>query len=133
LANIAFAFGTLPWLPNPMTNHFNFMTDGTPARFEPPLINAVAISFLVGFITITISVMERALKSSIFFLELIGVSAMIFILFFQWLMFLANQTIPPKVNSDAFWHGYIIFVVFFSITSVCLFLSFCLPKEKSEE
>ncbi len=50
LANIALAFGSLPWLPNPMPVHFSL--DGTPNQFGSPLTGAINLSVGSVFMTL---------------------------------------------------------------------------------
>jgi uncharacterized membrane protein len=42
LANIAFAFGTLPWMPERVAHHFGL--DGVPNGFMSPLTYALVMS-----------------------------------------------------------------------------------------
>jgi len=154
LANIVFAFGSLPWMPNPMGVHFAL--DGTPDGWGPPLVNALLMSLVVGImaasilgsswlITIAPSYSfnmpnrdywmseERrpeTIRRICSFCELIGVWTMLFFLIVQWQIFQANQTVPPKPISIEPYVGILLFVMIFE--TVRSLLSFRLPKEKRQ-
>jgi len=153
LANIAFAFGSLPWMPNPVANHF--AADGTPNGFMPPIADAILMSTIVGFIAFVLLGISflfqlnlpsycfnmpnrdywlneenrpktmRILSLSI---ERIGVVTMLWMLYTQWEIFRANQTIPPKLHSEALYGSTILFVIIIIFEVVRLFLAFQMPK-----
>ena len=156
LANIAFALGSLSWLPNPMAVHFSH--DGTPDGFASPLGNAVLMSLLVGGMGIVffgLSWFMPILPNSCFnlpnrdywfneenrpktirrfsaFLESIGAATMFFFLVLQWEVFQANQTVPPKrLNLDMMFGGSIVLIAFILFESVRLYLAFRLAKRPS--
>ena len=154
LANIAFAFGIIPWMPNPMAVHF--AADGTPDGFASPMDNAASMCTLAGFMAAIIlgtSWLMTVFPSSCFsmpnrdywmseerrpetirrirsFCELLGVWMMLFFLIVQWQIFQANQTVPPKPINIGLYGGILLFVIIFE--TVRSFLSFRLPKEKRQ-
>ena len=152
LANVAFAFGSLPWLPNPMANHFSL--NGTPNRFEPPLINAVAMCVITGFIVFMVRCFSK-LSTSIYsipnrdywlseynrpkmirrlrsFWDSLGFGANLLLLFFQWEMLQANQTIPPHATPFALVYACTALFVFIVVEIIRLYLSFRLPKTETQ-
>jgi len=153
LANIAFAFGSLPWMPNPTAIHFGM--DGTPNGFAHPITCAVFISILSGIMTAVFlgaSLFTLVYPTSIgipnsvywlstenypktcrrlcFYLESLGIATMLFILFLQWELFRANRIVPPKLYHAYFVFGLFTWLIFINVASVHLYLSFHLPKEK---
>ena len=153
LANIAFAFGSLPWMPNPAAVHFGL--GGIPDGFMVPITFARSVSYSVGMSTgvfICISLLMARTPSSLIyipnrgywlnkenrpktlrrlcsFIELCGIVMMLFFLFMQWEIVQANQRVPPKLNGCI----YLVFCtlpVFIAIAFVRLYLSFRLPKDK---
>jgi len=154
LANIAFAFGSLPWMPNSMAVHF--AADGVPDGWGLPLVNALLMSLVVGIMAVSILGTSwlitiapsysfnmpnrdywmseerrpetiRRIRS---FCEWLGVWTMLFFLLIQWQIFQANQTVPPKPISIGLYVGILLFVIIFE--TVRSFLSFRLPKEKRQ-
>ena len=154
LANIAFALGSLPWMPSPMAIHFGL--DGTPNGFAHPITYAMSMSIFVGIVAVlfpSISLVTartpsswinipnrnywlneenrpktlRRLCSSI---ELCGIAMMLVLLFMQWEFLRASQKVPPKLNNGFFWFGICLLLVFITIEHVRLYLSFRLPTDK---
>ena len=156
LANIAFAFGSLPWLPDQVAPHFN--SDGMPTRLEHPIVPAVIMSVVVVFTGATILgaswlmticppysfnipnrdywLSEENRPKTIlrirYSIELIGVGTMLFFLLLQWKVFQANQTVPPKLDGNNIWVGACVLLIVITVDTVRLLLSFRLPKENNE-
>jgi len=153
LANIAFVFGMLPWMPERVAIHFAL--NGTADRFVAPMENAIEMSFTIGLlavfllgISMSMSIMPaflfnvpnrnywlneenrpqtiRQLRS---FLDFVGTGFFLFFLFIQWETFQANQKVPVALNMTAFCIGTGIFVVFVLVEIIRFYLSFRLPKE----
>jgi len=154
-ANIAFAFGTVPWLPEQVAVHFGI--DGVPTRFAPPMESAVMMSvnvFIMGALFFGVSLLMPIIPSKYINLpnnrdywlneenrpktmrricssiELIGVITMFFMLLAQWETFRANQMVPPKLAESNVWFGTGVQLVCVAIVIVRLLLAFRLPKEK---
>ena len=156
LANIAFAFSTLPWMPEKVAVHFGL--NGAPDGWDSSISNAIAMSTTVGllamiFLSISLSMpimptfcfnvpnrhywlnekkrpqTIRRLRS---FLDVTGVGIFLFFLFVQWETFQANQKVPAALNMIEFWTGLGIFFLFIIVESIRLHLVFRLPKEKEE-
>ena len=156
LANIAFAFGSLPWQPEKIAVHFSF--DGTANRFESPIVSAISMSIFVGIMAAVfigasaphlmtrkpelINIPNRdywlneanrqqtiiRLCSS---LGRIGFGVMLLILFSQWELFRANQMVPPVLHSYLFYAiGILVAYIFFD--QVRLYRSFCRLPEDGE-
>jgi len=154
--NIAFAFGSLPWLPDQMAPHFG--SDGTPTRLEPPAFTAVIMSVIAVFIGTTflgVSWLMTVAPSDSFNLpnrdywlnkenrpktirricsvvEFMGTAAMLFMLFVQWELFRANQTVPPKLEGVYVLFGICVFLIFVTIGTTRLYLSFRNTKDTTE-
>jgi uncharacterized membrane protein len=152
LANIAFAFGSLPWMPNPMASHFDL--DGTPNGAASPMVLAIIISTATvfsGTIFLSTSWLMTILPSDYFsipngdywlneenrpqtirricsFTELMGVWMMLFILLIQWEIFQANQTVPTKLGNNVHIASGV-FLLTLTVATVRLLLAFRLPKE----
>jgi len=153
LANIAFAFGSLLWMPEKIAAHFG--PDGNPTRFEPPIVSAVLMSFTVvftGAILLGSSLMTsiippehwnmpnrdywlndenrpQTIRRVCCSLELIGILTMLLILHLQWESFRANLIDPPKL-SHCIYFGLGIYLAAITFETVRLCWSFRLPKEK---
>ena len=154
LANVLFAFGSLPWMPNPAAVHFGL--DGTANRWEPPIVSAISMSIFAGmmaavFIGVSVGVSMSAnhmpqlmnlpnrdywlneenrpatIRRIRFPLEMIGIGTMFFILFLQWEIFQANQTIPPVLRDSSLYAVGILFA-YILFEQVRLWRSFRLPK-----
>ena len=156
LANVAFAFGSLSWMPNPMANHFDL--DGTPNGFMSPAKSALVMSIfcvLGGGICLGISLLTPIIPTECInmpnrdhwlneenrpktirrirsYTELIGIGTMLFFLLLQWEVFQANQTVPPKLLGSNAWFGYGVLLVVLTIETVRFYFTFRLPKEKSQ-
>jgi len=130
LANIAFAFGSLPWQPNPMANHFSL--NGAPTRFEPPIVTAEAMSVSVGVVAYFLVGFSRVktVRRIHSFFDSLGIMTLLFLLLFQWKIFQANQIVPPHSNSIVVLYGWVIIAVFINIQLGRLL--FRLPKENNE-
>ena len=154
LANIAFAFGTLPWMPEKVAVHFGI--HGTPNGWDSPISNAIMMSIVIGLLAVIFLCMS--LSMSIFpsfcysvpnrnywlneenrsqtirrlrsFIKLSGIVVFLFFLFIQWEIFQANQRVPMTLNMIEIWIGMGIFIVFVLVESIRLHLSFRLPKGK---
>ena len=154
LANIAFAFGTLPWMPEKVAIHFGL--GGMADRFVSPMGNAIEMSLTIGIlagilfgVSLSMPIMPtscinipnrnywlneenrpqtiRRLRS---FLDFVGIGVCLFFLFVQWETFQANQRAPVTLNMIEIWIGMGVFVVFVLVESIRLHLAFRLPKEK---
>jgi uncharacterized membrane protein len=153
LANIAFAFGSLPWMPNPMASHFDLR--GTPDGFASPMANAILMSttlVVMGTIIFSVSWLMTITPPKYFNIpnreywlneenrpqtirricsctELMGVWTMLFFLLMQWELFQANQTVPPKLLGNNVYIGCGVLLLLITVDTVRLFLAFRLPKE----
>jgi uncharacterized membrane protein len=155
LANIVFAFGTIPGLPNPMANHFNLA--GQADGFASPMDNAILMSILIsvmaaiflgtsGLMTKIATHMPtqvnipnrdywmneenrpetiRRLRS---FMDSMGFWLMAIFLFLQYETFSANQMVPPALNSVQLWIVLGTFLFLMLYETVRLFSLFRLPK-----
>jgi hypothetical protein len=156
LANIAFAVGTLPWMPETIVTTWGL--DGKPSGIMSPITYALVMSIggvFVGAIILVCSLIiatgaehypesinipnreywlneenrpktARRLCSSA---EFIGVASMLFMLLCEWEIFKANQMVPPKMDNNV--HiGAGILLVIIAIDTVYMLWSFRLPKEK---
>ena len=158
LANIAFAFGSLPWMPNPDINHKGIPTRST--GFEH-IVGAVLMSGIVGIVFafmggyVRENIVKMSNSSEPFripnsdywlneenrpktirrfrsFIESIGVGIMLLILLVQWTNFALAHGVWLKVDSVGMWLAEIVFyffVAFCIIRFVHFRLSFRLPKE----
>ena len=158
LANIAFAFGSLPWMPERVANHFDL--NGVPNGFMSPIVNALLMSVTTGFMG---AIFLGASYLMVFLakhmpefvnipnrdywlneenrpktvqrlcanVELMGVATMIFMLFLQWEIFRANQMVPPKLEGNSTWIGTGILLVVIAI-DIWMLLSFRLPKSEPQ-
>jgi uncharacterized membrane protein len=159
LANIAFAFGSLPWMPERMAVHF--ATDGSVNRFDSSIVYAVimsvvacfvaAIMFGVSFFTSFASThmpesvnipnrdywmneenRPKTIRRLSYPGELIGVGTLLLILLIQWELVRVNLTVPPGQPSISVLMcstGVLLAVIVFE--NVRVFLSFRLPKSES--
>ena len=156
LANIAFAFGSLPWQPNPVAVHFSF--DGTANRFESPIVSAISMSIFVGIIAAVfigasalvpmyatrmperVNIPNRyywlneenrpqTIRRFCFSVERIGIGMMLFILFLQWEIFQANRTVSPLIFRDYLLYLFVAYIIF---DQVRLYRSFCRLPEDDE-
>lgn len=156
LANIVFAFGSLPWLPNQVAVHFD--ANGTPNGFISPVVSAVVMSVTAGFITAimfgisgltTMTVIhmpefvnipnrdywlteenrQKTLRRLRWLTDSIGFLTMLHILFIQWEIFRFNRAVPPKVfNSDMVMYVSIVYLVLLTVVFVRFHMWFRLPK-----
>jgi uncharacterized membrane protein len=157
LANIAFAFGTLPWMPERVAIHFD--SNGVPNGFMSPTTTALLLSFIVGFVGVTIlgcSLLgamiakhmpehfnipnreywlneenrPKTVRRMCSYVESVGVVTMLVILQVQWEIFKANQMVPPKLegNNLHIVTGVLLGVI--AVYTVYLHWSYRLPKEK---
>ena len=157
LANIAFAFGSLPWQPEKIAVHFSL--DGTAGRFESPIVSAISMSIIVGiaaavFIGLSALVSRSAHMPELFnmpnreywlndenrpktirricsSIDMIGIGTMLFILFLQWEMFQANQRVPPILRSYML-YAFGVFVTYIVFDQVRLYRLFCRLPEDGE-
>jgi uncharacterized membrane protein len=158
LANIAFAFGSLLWMPEKIAVHFAL--DGTVNRFEPPHVSAILMSVIACFITASILGLSfmmsfiasnspetfkipnsdywfneenrpKTIRRYCSIIESPGVAIMLFLLLVQWELFRINQTVPPEMpNTEMLMYAGGILLALIVFESVRLFLYFRLPKEK---
>ena len=155
LANIAFAFGSLPWMPNPMA--VRLASDGTPMAFvENPIKHAMLVSISVGIMATVFLYISRIylffcpsgmpfmpnrdywlseenrpkmiLRIHSFF-DSGGFGTMLFFVIGQWVFFQANLGAPPTANLIVLFFGISVIPVFIAVVMVRLYLSFRLPKE----
>ena len=156
LANIAFAFGSIPWMPERMAIRFAF--DGTPSGFMSPVVSGVMMSVTVCFVAVIILGVsffasfvathmpefvnvpnrdywmseenrQKTVRRICSHAELIGVSTMLFILLVQWELFNANQMVPPKLEGSNVHIAVGVLLAVIAIDTVRMLLSFRLPKE----
>ena len=151
LTNIAFAFGSLPWMPDPMAVHFAL--DGRANGFAAPLEHAVMMSVTIGILTATFlgssCLMSRipnelinlpnrdywlnaenrpkTIRRVSAYLESVGNAVMLFFLAVQWEVFQANQTVPPHMNSGLPLYGGGILTVWIVVETVRVCLAFRRP------
>ena len=155
-ANIAFAFGTLPWMPEKAAIHFD--GNGIPNGWASPITNAVLLSLITVFIGAIIFFCSfmvamiakhmpehanipnrdywlnevnrpKTIRRLCVYTEFIGIGTMLIILLAQWEIFRANQMVPPKLPTMGnLLFATILFLIVFAIESVRLYLSFRLPK-----
>ena len=157
LAHIAFAFGMIPWMPERMVTTWGL--DGKPSGFMSPITSAVimsvtvaltgaiilGVSFFMSFATLHMPesfnipnrdywlneenrpITVRRICSNV---ELIGVGTMFFILFVNWELFRANQTVPPGKPSDMLTYAVGVLLAAITFDCVRMLRSFRLPKEK---
>ncbi len=157
MANIAFAFGSLPWVPNPMTVQYS--SDGIPAM--PPFVLAGfmgVVTIMVAVITLGFSwLMTQDFPTESFcipnrdywtseenrpetvrrlraLIEFLGTIAMLFALFIQWETFRVEAAIPPGGDLSMGCCCALAVLIILTIGSfVHLLWIFRLPKsEKSE-
>ena len=124
LANIAFAFGTLPWMPEKVAVEF---VNNEATGFVSPMMYAVEMSVYV-IILMTIGLCSRWFAAKFWWMllfyfillpdgwsnkenrpqttqrfatwiELVSVGCLLFHLPFQWLNFLVNQRVPPYLTT----------------------------------
>ena len=158
LANIVFAFGMLPWMPEKVAIHFG--ANGMPNGWASPIPNAILLSIttaimgagILGCSFLTALCAEhmpehfnipnrdywlneenrpKTIRRICSFTEFIGIGIMLFFLFVQWEIFWANQKVPVIV-SDNVWVAVVVLFVSLGIETVRLFLAFRLPKEKDK-
>ena len=153
LANIVFAFGSLPWMPEKIAVHFSL--DGTPNRFEPPIVTAMMMSVTViftGAIFLGISLLAPIMPPNLWnmpnrdywlndenrpqtirrvccSLELMGILTMLLFLLLQWEFVRANLIDPPKLSINILHFGLGIYLATITFETVRLCWSFRLPKE----
>ena len=159
LANIACAFGSLPWMPERIANHFDL--NGVPNQFISPIVNAMLLSVTTGFmgaIILGVSYLmafstkhmpelvnipnrdywmneenrPKTVRRLCVNVEFIGVASMLFVLLFQWELFRANQMVPPKLEGNSLWVGTGVLLVVITIDIVRMLLSFRLPKTEPQ-
>ena len=154
LANIAFAFGTLPWMPEKAAIHFGL--DGTADRFVTPMESAIEMSLTIGLLVVVLLGIPLSMSMSIMpdfcvnipnrkywlneknrpqtirrlrsFLDFVGIGFCLLFLFIQWENFQANQRVPVELNMTTVWISTGIFVIFVLVESIRLHLVFRLPK-----
>jgi uncharacterized membrane protein len=150
LANIVFAFGALPWQPNPMAIHFNLT--GQADGFASPMYNAILMSSLTSILTagmLGMSVFTRKptwinIPNRDYWLneenrpatirrlrrefDSLGFCTMAMFLFIQYEVFSANQMVPPALKSVQVWIGVGTFLSLMLWETVRFRLSFRLPK-----
>ena len=154
--NIAFAFGSLPWMPEHVAKQFAH--DGTPTSYVPSIASAMLLSVLSGIIAavffgislvmpmIAASMPEKinipnrdywlndenrqkTIRHLCFSIELMGILTMFLFLLVQWELFRANQTIPPKMSSNSVLLVGKLYAVVLVFEIVRLLWSLRLPKE----
>ena len=153
LANIAFAFGTLPWMPEKVAVHF--YPDGTPNGWEPRFPSAMLTSIIAALVGAGILgaslLMEMAAKHLpeqfnkglnhdhrlsdeeilkrvrrfCSYLEFIGIAVMLFFLCGNWEIFCANQRVPVTLASSNVNTVGVGLLVFFAIETIHLIWTFC--------
>ena len=153
LANIVFAFGTLPWMPEKVAIHFG--PDKTPNEWVSPLIYAILASTLVGVLgaaffglssipfTSTTSYgtpnrdywlkeenRPKVIQRLRFYFLSIGIGVLLVLLSYQWTIFHYNRTLPPYFDASVPFCCSIIFAVYVPIEIVRSYLFFRLPKGK---
>ena len=157
LANIAFAFGSLPWMPEQIAVHYS--PDGTVNRYESPfffvalscLLPCIIAPFILG-ISFMVSFMvmhtpeqfnipnsdywmneenrpKTARRIAAFTIDLFGVGIMLFFLFIHGELVRVNLTVPPgQPNVEMLLYAFIILLAVWAFGFVYLYLSFRLPK-----
>ncbi|MDR0328225.1 MAG: DUF1648 domain-containing protein [Planctomycetaceae bacterium] len=154
LANIIFAFGTLPWMQNTMACHFN--AAGQADGFMSPVENAVIMSIIISFVAFMLGCSGLMIKIAFhkpswvnipnrdywlndenrfqtirrlrLFMDSMGLWIMAIFLFLQYATFSANQIVPPALNSVQLWIVVGTFLMCMFWDTVRLFSSFRLPK-----
>ena len=159
LANIAFAFGSLPWMPERMAVHF--ATDGSVNRFDSPIVYAVIMSVVACFVTSIIFGISfftsfstthmqefvniphrdywmneenrpKTVRRLCYTGELIGLGTLLLILLIQWELVRVNLTVPPRQPSiSILMYGIGVLLAVIVFENVRVFLSFRLPKSES--
>ena len=149
LANIAFAFGTLPWMPDRVT--YDFVAN----KSVSPIIYAVFASTLIGVLGTVFFGLSlipftpatsygtpnrdywlkeenrpKANQHTRSYFESGGFGTMLLFLSWQWAIFQANQRVPAELNKIALGLGAGIFVVFIIVILIRFCLAFRLPKGK---
>jgi uncharacterized membrane protein len=161
LANIAFAFGSLPWLPEQIAVHYS--PDGTVNRYESPfsfvalacILPCIIASFMLGIsFMMSFSVMhmpeqfnipnsdywmneenrpKTAQRIAAFTIDLFGIGMMLLFLLMHWELVRVNLTVPPgQPNTDVILYGLIVCMVVWAFGFVYLYLSFRLPKTETQ-
>jgi hypothetical protein len=154
LANIAFAFGTLPWMPERVAH--GFLPSGEPTVFVSPIFYAFFWSSLAVATWILVLAVSRAMRISstkrfcipnpdywlneenrpktirrlCSAVERLGIATILLLMLLQWRVFKANQIIPPKINDNNLWVGVLLVVIIITVDIVYMLWSFRLPKEK---
>ena len=158
LANIAFAFGTLPWMPEKVAIHFD--ANGMPNGWASPIANAILMSLITVIVGATVlgcsfltafcaehmpehfNIPNRdywlneenrpqTIRRVCSYTELVGIGSMFFMLFIQWDIFRANQ-VDPVILSDNVWIACGVLFILLTIETVRLYLAFRLQKGNEE-
>jgi len=159
LANIAFAFGSLPWMPERMAVHF--ATDGSVNRFDSPIVYAVIMSVVACFVTAimfgvsfftsfasthmpeSVNIPNRdywmneenrtkTIRRLCYPGELIGIGTLLLILLIQWELVRGNLMVPPgQPNITVLMCGTGVLLAVIVFVSIHTYRSFCLPKKES--
>ena len=161
LVNIAFAFGTLPWMPEQIAVHFS--PDGTVNRYESPfsfvalacILPCIIASFMLGIsFMMSFSVMhmpeqfnmpnsdywineenrpKTAQRIAAFTIDLFGIGMMLLFLFIHGELVRVNLTVPPgQPNVEMLCYAPIVLLAVWAFGFVYLYLSFHFPKIETQ-
>ena len=158
LANIAFAFGTLPWMPERVA--VRLASDGSPIAFVGcPIVSAMWSSIAV--ITMTVAFLVASKFSSTLFADGApfmpnrnywlseencpkmvlhirsfcysgGFATMLFFFVAQLVFFQANMGAPPMANLVVLFLGISAIPIFIVVAMIRLYISFRLPKTEPQ-
>ena len=155
LTNLAFAFGSLPWMPNPMAS-LNFRFGGADGLTHPIMyamlmsifVSIIAAVFLGVSLLITIypswcnipnrgywlseEKLPKTIRRLCSSIELYGIAMMLLILSHQWELSQANQKVPPQLSGDYFLFQLFALPVLAIVEIIWLHISFPCRKTKSD-
>jgi hypothetical protein len=159
LASIAFAFGTLPWMPETIVTTWGL--DGKPSGVMSPITYALVMSIgsvFVGAIILGCSLLiatgaehypesinipnreywlneenrPKTVRRICASAEFIGVASMLFMLLCEWEIFKANQLVTPIMDNNNVHIGAAVMLGAVTIEIIRLLWSFRLPKAAEE-